>query len=73
MPLQKSRYNTLIFACKDTAGGINNTSAGLEQASGGAQDVCLLDHQFNNTFRTLPHLEVGIAPERAQSTAGRID
>ena len=58
---------------EQAAGGVDEPPAGLHQARRGREDRALLDSQLGERLGRLPPLQVGIAAQRAEPGARRID
>src|SRR5713101_4516142 len=63
----------LVLLAQDAAGGVNQASARLNQSSRALQDAPLLLRQLLDRPRPMPPLQVGIASQRAEAAARRID
>ena len=63
----------LVLRLQHAAGRIDQATARLHQARGAGEDRALLGREFLDRVARLAPLEVGIAAQRAQPAAGRVD
>src|SRR5687767_5709745 len=63
----------LVFLFEDAAGGIDEPSPRLHQGAGRSEDRTLLLRELADGLRSVAPFEVGIAPQRAEAAARRVD
>ena len=69
----KCSSHTIVLGFQQTAGRVYETPTGFDQLSGCRKDGALTNGEFGNIAKTLPPLEIGIAPQCPRTTARCID
>ena len=63
----------LVFLAEQTAGRVNQPPARFYEAGCRPQDGSLFCLHLGDALRRLPPFQIGIAPERAEAAARRVD
>ena len=71
--LSESAHHVFVLRGQQAAGGVDEAAAGLQEARRRSEDASLLLLHLLDRLGRLAPLEVGVAPERAQPRARRID
>src|SRR6266566_7125216 len=73
MGCQEAIDDGLVFVSEHAAGCINQSATGFYQRSRRLEDARLFGGKLIDGFRRLAPLEIGIAPQRAEAAARRVD
>src|SRR3990172_10047238 len=70
---EKCGNDVLVFGAKKAARRVHEPAAGFEQRRGGGEDRALFGAELGDIALVLAPLEVGIAAQRAEAAARRVD
>ncbi|CAM2158632.1 hypothetical protein PT2222_40408 [Paraburkholderia tropica] len=73
MRVEELLHDRFVLGFENAAGRVDQTAAALEQTRGARENRQLLGREFGHRLGRLAPLEVGIAAQRAQPRARRID